>query len=82
MSGVETSAMSPDELLTTTRAVRRRLDLDRPVGPDLIDECLQIALQAPSGSTAQGWVFVVVTDPDQRARIAALYRRYLSLIHI
>jgi nitroreductase len=67
--------LSPDELLTTTRAVRRRLDLTRPVDPALIRECLEIALQAPSGSNAQRWHWVVVTDAEQRARIGAVYRR-------
>jgi nitroreductase len=63
-----------DELLTTTRAVRRRLDLTRAVDPALIDECLAIALQAPSGGNDQSWHFVVVTDPSQRAAVAAVYQ--------
>jgi nitroreductase len=67
--------MTPDELLTTTRTVRKRLDLTRPVPPELIRECLEIALQAPSGSNRQGWQWVVVTDPDVRAAIGAVYRR-------
>mgnify|MGYP001829005613 CR=1 FL=1 len=65
--------LSADEVLTTTRAVRKRLDLERPVSPELLRECLEIALQAPSGSNSQGWHFVVVTDPDKRAAIAKLY---------
>src|SRR3954468_7506171 len=64
-----------DELLTTTRAVRRRLDLDRPVPADLILECIAIAQQAPTGGNSQGWGFVVVTDEDKRAKLAELYRR-------
>lgn len=75
--------LSPDELLTTTRAVRRRLDFDREVPRELIEECLEIALQAPSASNHQGWHFVVVTDPDLRRRIADEYRKaweiYLTL---
>ncbi|MCM3882426.1 nitroreductase family protein [Frankia sp. R82] len=67
--------LTPDELLTTTRSVRRRLDLDRPVDPETIRECLRIALQAPSGSNAQGWHWIVVTDPDVRAKIGEFYRR-------
>jgi nitroreductase len=67
--------LSVEELLTTTRAVRRRLDLTRPVEPDLIRECLELALQAPNGSNIQGWHFVVVTDPARRAALADLYRR-------
>lgn len=67
--------LSSDELLTTTRAVRRRLDLTSPVEPALIRECLEIALQAPSGSNAQTWHWVVVTDADLRAKIGEFYRR-------
>jgi len=62
-----------DHLLTTTRAVRKRLDLDRPVEQSVILECLRIAVQAPTGSNAQGWRWVVVTDPAKRAELARLY---------
>ena len=62
--------LSADEVLTTTRAVRKRLDLDRPVDMADIRECLQIALQAPSGSNTQDWQFMLVTDPDKIAAIA------------
>jgi len=68
-------ALTVDELLTTTRAVRRRLDLTRPVDPALIRECLELALQAPTGSNIQGWHFVVVTEPGKRAAVADAYRR-------
>ena len=67
--------LTPDELLTTTRAVRKRLDFDRPVERSLIEECLQIALQAPTGGNRQRWHFVVVTDAAKRRAIAELYRR-------
>ena len=67
--------ITPDELLTTTRAVRRRLDLTRPVEREVIEECIGIAQQAPSGSNAQRWHFVVVTDPAKRAQLAVLYRK-------
>ncbi len=67
--------MTPDELLTTTRTVRKRLDLDRPVPRALIEECLRIALQAPTASNAQTWHFVLVEDREQKAAIAALYRK-------
>lgn len=66
---------SVDELLTTTRAVRKRLDLEREVPAALLEECLEIALQAPTGSNSQGWQFVFVTDPDKRAALADLYRK-------
>jgi nitroreductase len=70
-----------DELLTTTRTVRKRLDLTRPVPMDLVRECLEIALQAPSGSNRQGWEWVVVTDPAKRAAIGELYGRSVRLYH-
>ena len=71
--------LAPDELLTTTRAVRKRLDLTRPVEREVIEECLAIAQQAPTGSNLQNWHFVVVTDPGIRAALAGLYRRGWSL---
>jgi nitroreductase len=64
-----------DEVLTTTRAVRRRLDLNRPVDPALVRECLTIALQAPTGGNDQRWHFVVVTDPSTRSAVADVFRR-------
>ena len=64
-----------DELLTTTRAVRKRLDLERPVPRELILECIGVAQQAPTGGNRQGWGFVVVTDADKRAKLAELYRK-------
>lgn len=66
--------LSPDELLSTTRAVRKRLDLERPVDPALVRECIELAAQAPTGSNAQGWHFVVVTDADKRRQLAGWYR--------
>ncbi|EST36894.1 hypothetical protein N566_15950 [Streptomycetaceae bacterium MP113-05] len=69
------TAMTADEVLTTTRSVRRRLDLGRPVELATVRECLRTALQAPSGSNAQRWQFVVVTDADKRAAIGEVYRR-------
>ncbi len=74
-----TLPLGPDELLTTTRSVRRRLDLDRPVAPELVRECLEIALQAPTGSNRQGWHWMVVTDPVLRAGIAGYYRRSFEI---
>jgi nitroreductase len=70
-----TLPLTPDELLTTTRTVRKRLDLTRPVPLELVRECLQIALQAPSGSNAQLWHWVVVTDRAQRAAVGEIYRQ-------
>jgi nitroreductase len=63
-----------DNLLSTTRAVRKRLDLTRPVPDAVILECLGLAIQAPTGSNAQLWKWIVVTDPGIRAELARLYR--------
>ncbi len=67
--------LSPDQLLLTTRSVRLRLDLTRPVARFLIEECLNLAQQAPSGGNQQGWSFVVVTDPVKRRALGALYKQ-------
>lgn len=63
-----------DRLLSTTRAVRKRLDLERPVDLQVVLDCIRLAQQAPTGSNNQGWRFLVVTDPAKRERIAELYR--------
>ena len=68
-----------DKLLTTTRTVRRRLDLERPVEPDVIQECLEIAIQAPTGGNSQGWHFMVVTEAEKKARIGELYRESFQI---
>src|SRR5438105_2803464 len=67
--------LTPLELLTTTRAVRKRLDLERPVERDVIESCVKIALQAPTGSNRQGWHFVFVDEPDKKQALADLYGR-------
>ncbi len=64
-----------DELLATTRAVRKRLDLTRPVPREIINECLELAVQAPTGSNSQTWRWVVVDDADKRKALADLYRK-------
>ena len=66
--------LTPDELLTTTRSVRRRLDLTRTVDDALVEECVRIAQQAPNGSNREGWHFLVVTDAGKRRAVADLYR--------
>ncbi len=68
-----------DHLLTSTRSVRKRLDLTRPVPPELVEKCIEIALQAPTGSNAQGWHFVVVTDAAKKKALADLYRRAFEM---
>ena len=65
--------LDADGVLTTTRSVRKRLDLDRPVEREVIEECLDIALQAPTGSNTQGWQWVFVTDADKKKVIAEFY---------
>ncbi|MFG2296177.1 nitroreductase family protein [Streptomyces sp. NPDC048603] len=67
--------LSPDELLTTTRSVRRRLDTSRPLDLALVKECVEIAQQAPNGGNTQRWHWLVVADAALRCRIAAVYRR-------
>ena len=64
-----------DHLLSTTRAVRKRLDLTRPVPRELIEDCIRIAVQAPAGGNVQMWRWLVVDDPALKAGIADLYRR-------
>jgi nitroreductase len=65
--------LSADDVLSTTRAVRKRLDLQRPVEREVIEECLQLALQAPTGSNRQGWQWIFVTDPVKKKALADIY---------
>jgi nitroreductase len=67
--------LTPDQLLSTTRAVRKRLDLSRPVEREVLEECLRLAQQAPTASYSQNWHFIVVTDADKRARLGKLWRQ-------
>lgn len=84
MESGRATSLSIDDVLATTRAVRRRLDLTRPVEPRLIEECLNLAQQAPRASNVERRAFVVVTDAEKRARLAELWRqgmeRYLSRV--
>ncbi len=66
-------ALSPDELLSTTRSVRKRLDFERPVERELLDECLALAQQAPNASNSEPWRFVVVTDAETKVKLAECY---------
>lgn len=65
--------LSADEVLTTTRSVRKRLDFDRPVEREVLMECLEIALQAPTGSNRQGWQWVFVDDPEKKQALRDIY---------
>ena len=67
--------LSVDEVLATTRAVRKRLDFEKPVEPEIIKECLEAAIQSPTGSNAQSWQWLVVTAPEQRAALAELNKQ-------
>ena len=73
--GARRLSLTADDLLSTTRAVRKRLDFDRDVEPELIKECIRLAQQAPSAYNTQSAHFVVVTDPDTKAVLAELWRR-------
>jgi len=70
----ESIGLTAEEVLTTTRSVRKRLDLERPVARETITECIEIALQAPTGSNAQGWSWMIVDDPEKKQVIADHYR--------
>lgn len=70
---------SVDHLLTTTRSVRKRLDMKRPVDLAVLERCIEIAFQAPTGSNAQGWHMLVVTDADKRAALAKLYKQAFEM---
>jgi nitroreductase len=67
--------LTPDELLSTTRAVRKRLDLTKPVEREVLEECFRLAQQAPTGSYAQTWHFVVVEDAEKRRALADLWKQ-------
>jgi nitroreductase len=71
--------LSAEELLTTTRAVRKRLDFERPVEREVIEQCVELALQAPTGSNRQGWQFVFVDDSDKKKALAELYARHFDI---
>ena len=68
-----------DEVLTTTRNVRKRLDFSRPVDRSVIEECLNVAAQAPNGSNNQSWEWIAVDDPEIRAQLAELHRESLQV---
>jgi nitroreductase len=70
----DTLNLSADDVLTTTRSVRKRLDFDKPVPREVLMECLELALQAPTGSNAQGWQWMFVDDADKRKALADIYR--------
>lgn len=81
MKAQDIDVEATDRLLTTTRTVRKRLDLDRPVDPKVVLECLRIASQAPTGGNLQRTRWVVVTDPDKKKALGDIYRRAMDPYH-
>ena len=79
LKGCRMEMMTVEKLLTTTRSVRKRLDLTRDVPQDLLEKCLELAIQAPTGSNSQQWKFMIVRDPAKRAAIAEVYGRSFQL---
>ncbi len=81
-TGLMFDTAETDRLLSTTRSVRRRLDLERPVPRDVLLDCIRLAVQAPTGGNAQTWRWLVIDDADTKAAIGGLYRemadRYLG----
>jgi nitroreductase len=71
--------LTPDALLSTTRSVRKRLDFTRPVDPEVVRECLALAIQAPNGGNGQRWRWMVVTDSTKRQALGDCYRRGYDL---
>ena len=71
--------LTADEVLSTTRSVRKRLDFDRPVERAVVEECLELALQAPTGSNTQGWHWIVVEDAAKRKALADIYKENFAL---
>src|SRR5919202_1522561 len=71
--------LSVDEVLTTTRSVRKRLDFEKPVSREVLMECLELALQAPTGSNAQGWQWVFVDDPEKKKVLGDIYRKNFEM---
>jgi len=68
------TSLTPEELLTTTRAVRKRLDLEKPVDIGLVKKCIEIAQQAPTASNRQNWHFMIITDKSIKNSISDLFR--------
>src|SRR5215218_9223250 len=73
--------LSLDELLTTTRSVRKRLDLDRPVPREVVEDCVRIAMQTPSGANRQSWQWVFVSDPVKKQALGEIYRKQFDVTY-
>ena len=79
MTSTDRLGLTADQVLTTTRSVRKRLDFDRPVEREVIMECLEIALQAPTGSNRQGWHWVFIEDEATRAELTSIYAENFAM---
>src|SRR5207248_9821817 len=79
MTAAKTLNLSADDVLTTTRSVRKRLDFEKPVPREVLTECRDLAAQAPTGSNSQGRQWVFVDDPDKKKALADIYRTNATL---
>jgi len=70
--------LTAHEVLTTTRSVRKRLDFDRPVERATVLECIDVALQAPTGSNTQGWQWMVIEDQAKKQAVADAYAKHFN----
>ncbi|MCP4004186.1 MAG: nitroreductase family protein [bacterium] len=75
---MEIDPQSVEHALRTTRSVRRRLDFDRPIDPEVLEACIDTATQAPTGVDQESWRFLIVTDAEKKLALAELYRRALA----
>lgn len=74
---MEPDPITVEHALRTTRSVRRHIDFERPVEPEVLEDCIDTAVQAPTGGQREAWRFLIVTDPEKKAGLAELYRRAL-----
>ena len=82
MGGMDFDLNQTDALLSTTRAVRKRLDFDREVPDDVLLECLQLAVQAPTGSNQQGWRWMVIRDAEKKEALARKYNSFIAIHNV
>ena len=73
-SELRAAADAVDWALSTTRSVRRRIDWERPVAPEVIEAAIDVATQAPTGVQSENWRFLVLTEAEPKQAVAALYR--------
>ena len=66
-----------EHLLTSVRSVRRRIDFRREVEDSVLLNCINIAVQAPTGRDEEGWYFLVVKERQKIKAISEVYREVL-----